>query len=111
MSKKIIAMLIAVVMMMAFFTACGDTFVAEYDEGCESRDPYEPIDLTDEYAYARFRGSDEVYKITSCIKQLDRDTGIWMYYVIVDGKTYATEYYTIDLYSDAPASIWGGEEG
>lgn len=106
MKKKIVAMLVASVMIMAFFTACEDAGMsAEYDS-YNDNSIYEPIDCTGDYNYARYSDSDDIIEIDSCVKYLDRDTGLWMYEIGVNGKIYRVEYYAIDLYAELPGEEW-----
>lgn len=105
--KKFIAMFVAIIMMMVFFTACEDASMsAEYNDYDGSNIYDESTDYTGYYNYARYDGSDDIIKISSCVKYLDKDTGLWMYKIGANGTTYRVEYYAISLYTEHPGEEW-----
>lgn len=107
MSKKIIAMLIVIVMMMVFFTACED--MGEYDEYSyynSYNDYYDRVtDLTGRYNYVHYKGTYDIVEIDSCIKYFDRDTGVWMYEITINGQTNNIACHAVNLYGE----YWAAE--
>lgn len=100
MSKKIIAMLVAILMMMTFFTACENVGASdEYSCYNVSNDYYDRIiDFTGHYNYVHYKGTYDIVEIDSCIKYFDRDTGVWMYEITVNGQIINIACHTVNLF-------------